>query len=721
MATPSNYLPGDEGPEASSAVDLPSARTLIEKAWVVVLCLLAAGFITYGYLKRAPVIYASTVTLKVEEQSQKILSGLQEGVRDDGERPEDLKTIIETLKSRAVIERVIETNHLATDPRVVEPEIQGILSRAKLVARVSDLIAPRLRPATRLIDVTVQHSDPQLTEQIANSLAREFLQRRFEQQISASESATSFYRQKEQELLETIKTLESLLQEFKKNHPGISEEEQAILSKQIGELNQRIAASEFNAQSLDRDLSRMTGLGQNVPLLVTMPVVSADPTVSAAMIAVLTQENAMDLVKRDLKPKHPDYIKAQTQLAAAQSQLTNAVLKVVGAYATKLSAAKAEEQELKAGLSGLESRRRDLDAAAGEYGIIQNKLKFNRELYERIVKERQVTKVVQTLNKDPVAIEQRATVPERPIKPNRKQVMLMGALAGLVSGLAVAFGLAATDSSLKSVEQAENFLKVPLLGAIPQMKELQSSDSSQVIMADPRLVAGAEAFRSLRTTLSMLGPVNERRTFLFTSAVPDEGKTFCTINFAYSLAQQGMRTLLIDCDLRCPTVEEYLLGRNTESPGVSDYLSGKKDFSDIIQKSQTENFCFIGAGTKSPNPSELLAQPGFKQLLTEALSHFDQVVIDSAPVHPVSDTLLLAHRAKTVCVVVRANKTPRKAALTAVQKLQKSRANIAGFILNGITLLHRSDYYDYSDYYARYREKDHSPAAPAPKAANSGK
>jgi capsular exopolysaccharide synthesis family protein len=715
MATPPNYVPGDDGHESGSPVDLPGLwRTVVEKAWVVVLSLLAAGFITYGYLKRAPVVYAATVTLKVEEQSQKILSGLQEGAREDGDRPEDLKTIIETLKSRAVIERVIDTNRLDKDARVVEPELQGTLSRAKLVARVSDLITPRQRPGTRLIDVTVQHSNPQLTEQIANSLTQEFLQRRFEQQISASESATRFYRQKEQELLETIKGLESQVQEYRTSHPGISEEDQGTLSRQIVELNQRIAAARFNVQTLERDITRMTGLGDNIPLLVSMPVISADPSVATAMIAVLNQENAFDLVKRELKPKHPDYIKAQTQVATAEAQLTNAVRKVVEANQARLTAARGEEQQLQSSLAHLESQRQGLDSAAGEYGIIQNKLKFNRDLYERIVKERQVTKVVQTLNKDPVGIEQRATVPERPIKPDRKQVMTMGILAGLLSGIALAFGLAATDSSLKSAEQAETFLKIPLLGAIPQMRELQSSDTSPMIMSNPKLVAGAEAFRSLRTTLSMLAQGQaDRRTFLFTSAVPDEGKTFCTINFAYSLAQQGMRTLLIDCDLRCPTVEEYLVGTATQHPGVADYLSGRKDFTDILQKSPSPNFTFIGAGTRSPNPSELLAQPGFKQLISEALSQFDQVVIDSAPVHPVSDTLLLAHRARTVCLVVRANRTPRKAILIALQKLQKARANVAGFILNGVTSLHRDDYYDYSDYYARYRER----AATEPPAA----
>ena len=722
MSNTPQYDPAEEGGEAPAAFDISGLwRTLIEKAWVVVLCLIAAAFITYGYLQRASEVYAATVTLTVDAP-QKILSGLQEGVRDESERPEDMKTILETLKSRAVIERVIETNRLAIDPRVVEPEIQGKLSRAKLVARVSDLINARVRPGTRLIDITVQHSDAALTEQLANSLAREFLQRRFDQQISASEVHTGFYSQKENELLGTIRTNELELAEFKTTHPGISEEEQGLLLKEMGEISQRISSAVFNIQSLERDHSRMTGLRQNVPLLLNMPAITADSTVASAMIHLQNQEASLAQIKRDLKPKHPDYIKVENQVAHAEEQLTNSVLKVVATYGTKLQTAKAEEQELRSGLVRLESKRRELETAAGEYGIMKNKLSFNRDLYKRITQERQAATLVQTLNKDPVVMEQMATVPERPIKPNRKQIQMMGGAAGLICGLALAFGLATLDSSLKSIEQAEAALKLPLLGAIPQMKDVQAGGTSSIIMAEPKLVEGAEAFRSLRTTLGMMAPLSERRTFLFTSAVPDEGKTFCSINFAFSLAQQGLRTLVIDCDLRCPTVEEYLLGEATNAPGVTDFLRGKKDFSEIIQHSKSENFSFISAGTRASNPSELLAQAGFKDLLTEALSQFDQVVIDSAPVHPVSDTLLLAPRVKTVCLVVRADRTPKRAALTALKKLQNARSQVAGFVLNGISPLHRREYYDYSDYYARYGEKETvaspaSPAAPSARAA----
>src|SRR5262249_49784392 len=154
------------------------------------------------------------------------------------------------------------------------------------------------------------------------------------------------------------------------------------------------------------------------------------------------------------------------------------------------------------------------------------------------------------------------------------------------------------------------------------------------------------------------------------------------LNYSASLAQQGLRTLLIDGDLRRPAVEPALTGSSKKAPGVTDFLTGQKKFSEIVQPTRVENFSFISAGTTAPNPAEVLAQRGLDPLIEEALLHYDRVLVDSAPIHAVSDTLLMLNRIQTVCLVVRACKTPRKAVMRAIQLLQKGRAPLAGILLN---------------------------------------
>jgi capsular exopolysaccharide synthesis family protein len=220
----------------------------------------------------------------------------------------------------------------------------------------------------------------------------------------------------------------------------------------------------------------------------------------------------------------------------------------------------------------------------------------------------------------------------------------------------------------------------------------------------------AEAFRTLRTSLSMLGRREDRRTFLFTSAIPSEGKTFCSLNYALTLAQQGLKTLVIDGDLRRPMVEKSLKNNNQRAFGVTDYITGNKPLDAVVQSTGIENFFYIPAGTQTPNPAELLAKTGVDGLIEEALRRFDRVIVDSAPIHAVSDTLLMLNKIQTVCLVLKARKTPKNAVLRAVQLLREGEAPLAGVIMNQMPRSRGGgyaydSYYHYS-YYGYYTDKE---------------
>jgi capsular exopolysaccharide synthesis family protein len=297
-----------------------------------------------------------------------------------------------------------------------------------------------------------------------------------------------------------------------------------------------------------------------------------------------------------------------------------------------------------------------------------------------------------------------AVAPSLPFSPNKPRLMIRGILAGIVLGVLLVLGLNALDSSLKTVDDAEEYLHLPVLSAIPKVKSTHA-----LVIAEDAKSAAAEAFRTLRTSMSMLGRAEHRRTFLFTSAVPQEGKTFSSVNFSVCLAQQGLKTLIIDGDLRRPSIEKVLSRKGPHRPGVTDYLTGQKKFEDIVQPGGHENFFFIPAGTTAPNPAELVAQGNFDSLIEEALLHYDRVVVDSAPIHAVSDTLLILNKVQTVCLVVRAGKTPRKAVARAMELLYKAEAPVGGVVLNRqkrrrFTAAYYDPYYTYS-YYGKYAEK----------------
>jgi capsular exopolysaccharide synthesis family protein len=285
-------------------------------------------------------------------------------------------------------------------------------------------------------------------------------------------------------------------------------------------------------------------------------------------------------------------------------------------------------------------------------------------------------------------------VPIKPAKPRKLKILALAFLGGCVVGSGLVIGIDLSDRSIRSVNEVEEVLGLPVLTLVPRSKR-RHLDQSPVVSADPASHE-AEAFRSLRTALSFLGQRTNFKTVLFTSANPGEGKTYCSLNCAAALAQLGLRTLLIDADLRRPTLTKALLA-DSKAPGLSDCLAGHATIMDCCKLTDTQNLFVLGAGERASNPAELLGAGDIAGLLKEAMLHFDRVVFDSAPINAVSDTQLIAKEIESVCLVVRAGKTPRQALIRACGLLARATHSPDAVVLNRVVRRSRGDYY-----FARY-------------------
>ncbi len=675
--------------------------TLRERLWVIVLCLLVAGLGTATYLVRAPKIFASKLVLQVEQEEQKILN-IQRVQQEDPQSLEFLKTVEQTLESRSLFERVLDTNNLATDPRFLKIK-QGAPAptREELVTRLSKMVDAKLRKGTRLIDVKVEHTNPEIAALIAQALLTEFLGQNFEHNASTADTAYNFLRNEEKRLKTKLEQSERTMQEYKEQTKSVSlEERQNVVVEKLKELNQKVTEAKSQRILQETAYNQAMQLSNNVWALMFLPAVSTDPTVTDIRANVARLESDLANLRQRYKEKHPKYIQTASQLSEWKSSLTNAILNVPQVIRSIYESARTGEAALESALRDQETAALELNKQALYYNTLARDVDSDRALYEAVLNRIKETALTKEIKPSKVRVVQHAEVPERPVKPDKLRVILLGLLAGVGSGLLLALFLNSLDRSLKTVDQTEECLGVPVLSAIPKFAGV-SGDQRKLINSDDAESGEAEAFRTLRTAISMLGRKEERRVFLFTSAVPSEGKTFCSLNFAISLAQQGLRTVIIDCDLRRPMVEKTLLNNNQRGFGLTDYLTGQKDFKAVVHATNTENFFYVPAGSHAPNPAELLARTGIDGLIDEALLHFDRVIIDSAPVHAVSDTLLILERVQTLCLVVRSGKTPRNSVLRAVQMLHEAGAPLAGVILNLIPRSRGSyGYYYYDSYYS---------------------
>lgn len=683
--------------------------SLRERAWLVALCFVVAGGAAFAYLQRAPRIFESQVVLQVEQEEQKILN-IEQLQTENLQTIELMKTIEQTLQNRALIERVFDTLQLGKSPRFVDPTQTPAPSREDLIKRMEQMVSVKLRRGTRLIDIRVEHTDAALTASIANALVKEFIRLNFEQNVAASEVANEFLSNESRRLKKKLEASEQALQAYKEQTKSASlEERQNIVVEKLKELSQKVTAAKSTRIEKESDYNQVQRLGNNPEALMVLPAVANDTAVMQIRGQLAKAESELATVKQRYKDKHPRYLQAQSQVAEWSNSLTKAVLNVPPTIRSAFESAKAAEEALDRALKEQEAAAIDLNKLALTFNTLAREVTSDRDLYESVQKRIKETGVTKELKPSKVRIIQEASIPEKPVRPQPIKIAALALFAGLAGGIGLVFFLNTIDRSLKTVDEAESYLDLPVLATVPKLTGEGRSEQRRLIVAEDGDCPEAEAFRTLRTSLSMLGRKDERRVFLFTSAIPAEGKTFCSMNYAASLAQQGLRTVVIDCDLRRPMVEKSLARSNHRGFGVTDFITGQKPLEAILFPTQVDNLFYIPAGTHCPNPAELLAKTGVDGLIDEALLQFDRVIVDSPPIHAVSDTLLILNRVQTLCLVMKARRTARNAIRRAAQLLLEADAPLAGVIMNQMPRTRGGYYYDsyYSySYYGYYSDQE---------------
>ena len=715
---PLDLPPATDISEPGRASDLHALiRLVLEKAWLILSCLVLAVVAVAVYVEQAPRTYEATTTVQVEQEDAKVVN-VQSVVSEDMKSLEILNTVAQKLVNGALLEQVLDANNLLPAEGTVVTNGTQTLTREDVVSRFSKSVKSTLRRNTRLIDITVRSTSPQLSARLANGLVEHYLAQDAEVQQTTTAGASTFLQSEADRLKKKLEASDQALQDYRKQVGKISlEQDQNIVTPQLQDLNTRFTKSKADVIQALGSYQDSLNMSTNVNDLLAYPQVANDPDVMTIAAAVSKLENDFAVIRQRYRAKHPKYILAESSLVGLKEQLAVTALKVRAriqesfriAYQNALTA----QQGLETQLHDAETNAMQLSDSAVRFNVLTREVKSDQALFDSVISRLGETAVTANITPERIRVIQPALVPELPASPKIKLLFMLAIFGGLGVGLGISFLLYSIDASFHTVEEAERFQEHPVLGAVPKLARLKANT---LVAAEDANSSGAEVFRSLRATLSLLGKETDRRTFLFTSSLPGEGKTFNSANYAASLAQQGLRTLLVDLDLRRPMVETFFMGEGSHLPGVSDYFLGRKKLEELWhQDKKAPKLYWMPAGSSVPNPAELLTQADFAQLLKEALAHFDRVIIDTAPILPVSDTLLLADKVQTVVLVVQSCKTSRKAVARSLQLLKNANAPIAGLILNllpnrlmnGYYYSYYQGYYGYSRYghYGHYGKK----------------
>lgn len=303
-----------------------------------------------------------------------------------------------------------------------------------------------------------------------------------------------------------------------------------------------------------------------------------------------------------------------------------------------------------------------------------------------------------------IRILQYAEVPGNPVGPQRVKGILMSGVLGLLMGLALVYLLDYLDNTVRSQEDIEKYINLPYLGHIPSVKSRTHDEYSKriIVQADPESSL-AEALKNIRTGIVFSAPPERLKSILITSTIPSEGKTLVSVNLATTIALDGNKVLLVDSDMRRPTIHNTFKLDN--ATGLSNYLTGSVSVDLVISKTSVENLSFVSAGPTPPNPSGLLGSFKMEEFIKEARTRFDRVVIDGPPLIGVSDALILSKLVDGTLLVIRFGTASRDVIARAKQCLQEVGTNIIGVALNDVDIEKEAYYSRYYHYYSRYYEK----------------
>jgi succinoglycan biosynthesis transport protein ExoP len=696
---------------------------LLSRWWVIVLFVGISMSAATGWIMRQPKIYESRAVLQVQQQEKQFVK--IDGVVQENLSAQDfINTIVQTLSSRNLMLRVIDANKLRENPAFVNPNNPNPPTEIQLADKLRGKVKVALRRGTRLIDITVEDTDPVMARDLAASIVKEFMRENFSQRASVNRVASEFLQEEAEKLKKKLEESEAKLQRYKEQNQAVSlEERQNIIVERLRELSTKVTSAKGERLRLESDIEQVRAAGpQNVDQLLRIASVSQIPQVAEHRGRLLDAETEFAAMQDRYGSLHPKYITASTRIDSLKQALHENVGKAGDILNGQYEAAVQTETKLTTALKEQEAAALELNKIAIPFNVLQRDVESDSALYQSVIKRMKETTMTVAVEQTPYTLVEEAMVASSPSKPQRSRTLAM--VFGLSLFLAVGIVIFADglDASLRSVDDAEAALQLPSLVGIPYYKpkigkSKRGNKNSASVPTTPTHHAKypiatlddpasslAEAYRTLRASLSMLGPEKDRRIMLFVSAIPEEGKTYSSLNTAVVLAQQNLKTLLIDADLRRPSLNKALLDPKQTPVGLTDYFSGNAPLESIIHQTGVENLSLITAGQRAPNPAELLAATDLPALFNELLLTYDRIIIDSAPVNAVSDALVIAPHVHKTILVVRAGKTPRKAILRCIMLLKKAQATIGGFVLNRLPTGRTAGYYYY--YYGDKYEKD---------------
>lgn len=706
-------------------------QIFLKHKWLIlaVTMLFAALGGLYG-LTRTP-LYLSTATIQIDLEAKAVIDGAVP-VSDGGNtRSADFqRTHYELLRSRAMAERVVSSVGLHEDEDFLKPLGWSLLgwifsgfgagggageaAASERVSAARGILLQNLevRPLTgsRLVHLSFKDPDPKRAQRIANAYADAYVASNLDKRFEATSYAKIFLENQITQLKLRLEESEKALIDFAerekivqtKDRASIAENNLAAANAALGEL----ISERIRTEQTWRQVADTTALD--------LPQLLSNSVIDGLRAEKKTLERQYEEKLETFKPSYPEMVQISNKIKEVERQLASEVATVKASLKGAFEFSRNQERDMKAQIEDLRAEVLDLQKKSIRYNILQREAETNRGLYNSVLQRYKEVDVASGGVTNNIFIVDRALASSSPSEPRMMRLLMMFCVLGLALGLGAAYVVEIFDDVIRSPDALEEITGLPMIGMIPYVSSEQELAKA---FDDPRSEV-SEAYRSLGTALQFSTETGLPRSIVVTSAGVGEGKSSTALAISKQFAMLGLKVLLVDADLRRPSLHTRLRRENTI--GLSNFLAGAVSASELVQQTDIKSLKFIASGPVPPNAGDLLAGTRIFSLVSVGLEMFDLIVFDAPPMLGLADAQLLAGAVSSTVFVASARQSRKGAVLSALRRLRVARIRPLGVVLTKFDRQaagygysqqygYGSDHYSYGPSVAEVDDRAHKP------------
>jgi polysaccharide biosynthesis transport protein len=582
-------------------------------------------------------------------------------------------TQLSVLLSRDLARRAVERLKLAEQPEFAkDADVVGLFQRHMEVEAL---------PESFVVEVTITHTDPKEAALWANTLADVYIELSTEGHVEAAKRAYDWVSER---LVEARKGMQATQDKALKSYQGqevfVADGGVQAVASSISTLNGELVQAQAQRITIEAELEEIANMRQKGQSLDTLRQVSQDPVCSELSAKLQQLQLERSRLKAKFKDAHPEVQRLQTQIEEIRKARTNRIQQIEGGLGTAYRQLQRRETELREAIEAQKGHAAAQSRELSELDSLKRQAESANNLYSVLLQKLNETNIAASITNDNVRLIDRAMVPRTPAFPEKRKFASSGMLAGFLLGGVFIFLRDYLGNTIKDVDDVERYLHLDLLATVPRF----GKDNQQL---------ATEAYQTLRTALLFARKGEQGQVVLVTGTAPGEGKTTTLLNVAKIIATSGEPLVIVDGDLRRPTVHQRL-GVPRE-PGLANLMVRQLELTTLLHPTRDKNVSVLPSGPPSPNAPTLLARTEVAALFDRLRQHFRWVLVDSSPLASVTDALLLARHADMTVLVIQHDKVDKKIVKRNLAALRRVTPNVLGAVLNAVDIKSSSHYYYY--------------------------